>query len=126
MELLEDKVIELLKNIGYEYSEDDYSLLVFCIDKVVSELNSRCHVKKLPKGLFESARERVCGEFLYLLKTTGKLEEFDLEQAVSSVKVGDTSVNFSGTSSDEAFNVMLNRLRCSGEELIKCFRKIQF
>ena len=49
MELLEDKVIELLKNIGYEYSEDDYSLLMFCIDKVVSELNSRCHVKKLPK-----------------------------------------------------------------------------
>ena len=126
MELLEDKVIELLKNIGYEYSEDDYSLLMFCIDKVVSELNSRCHVKKLPKGLLESACERVCGEFLYLLKTTGKLEEFDLEQAVSSVKVGDTSVNFSGTSSDEAFNVMLNRLRCSGEELIKCFRKIQF
>ena len=115
-----------MKNIGYEYSEDDYSLLMFCIDKVVSELNSRCHVKKLPKGLFESACERVCGEFLYLLKTTGKLEEFDLEQAVSSVKVGDTSVNFSGTSSDEAFNVMLNRLRCSGEELIKCFRKIQF
>ena len=68
----------------------------------------------------------MCGEFLYLLKTTGKLEEFDLEQAVSSVKVGDTSVNVSGTSSDEAFNVMLNRLRRSGEELIKCFRKIQF
>ena len=81
-----------------------------------SELNSRCHVKKLPKGLFESACERVCGEFLYLLKTTGKLEEFDLEQAVSSVKVGDTSVNFSGTSSDEAFNVMLNRLRWRGAD----------
>ena len=126
MELLEDKVIELLKNIGYEYSEDDYSLLMFCIDKVVSELNSRCHVKKLPKGLFESACERVCGEFLYLLKTTGKLEEFDLGRAVGWVKEGDTLVNFSGPSSEEVLKLMLNRLRCSGEELIKCFRKIQF
>ena len=43
MEWLEDKVIEILKSIGYEYSENDYVLLTFCMDKVVSELNSRCH-----------------------------------------------------------------------------------
>lgn len=126
MEWLEDKVIEILKSIGYEYSENDYVLLTFCMDKVVSELNSRCHTKELPKGLEESAIDRVCGEFLYTLKSAGKLEEFDLEQGVSSVKVGDTSVNFSGTSPDAAFNNLIGTLRNSGEELIKCFRKIQF
>jgi hypothetical protein len=126
MEWLEDKVIEILKSIGYEYSENDYVLLTFCMDKVVSELNSRCHTKELPKGLEESAIDRVCGEFLYTLKSAGKLEEFDLEQGVSSVKVGDTSVNFSGTSPDSAFNNLIGTLRNSGEELIKCFRKIQF
>jgi len=123
---LEDKVIEILKSIGYEYSENDYVLLTFCMDKVVSELNSRCHTKELPKGLEEAAIDRVCGEFLYALKSAGKLEEFDLEQGVSSVKVGDTSVNFSGTSPDAAFNNLIGTLRNSGEELIKCFRKIQF
>ena len=126
MEWLEDKVIEILKSIGYEYSENDYVLLTFCMDKVVSELNSRCHTKELPKGLEESAIDRVCGEFLYALKSAGKLEEFDLEQGVSSVKVGDTSVNFSGTYPDAAFNNLIGTLRNSGEELIKCFRKIQF
>ena len=126
MEWLEDKVIEILKRIGYEYSENDYVLLTFCMDKVVSELNSRCHTKELPKGLEEAAIDRVCGEFLYALKSAGKLEEFDLEQGVSSVKVGDTSVNFSGTSPDAAFNNLIGTLRNSGEELIKCFRKIQF
>ncbi len=126
MEWLEDKVIEILKSIGYEYSENDYVLLTFCMDKVVSELNSRCHTKELPKGLEEAAIDRVCGEFLYALKSAGKLEEFDLEQGVSSVKVGDTSVNFSGTSPDAAFNNLIGTLRNSGEELIKCFRKIQF
>lgn len=126
MEWLEDKVIEILKSIGYEYSENDYVLLTFCMDKVVSELNSRCHTKELPKGLEEAAIDRVCGEFLYALKSAGKLEEFDLEQGVSSVKVGDTSVNFSGTSTDAAFNNLIGTLRNSGEELIKCFRKIQF
>ncbi|WP_347992625.1 hypothetical protein [uncultured Eubacterium sp.] len=123
---MEDKVIEILKSIGYEYSENDYVLLTFCMDKVVSELNSRCHTKELPKGLEEAAIDRVCGEFLYALKSAGKLEEFDLEQGVSSVKVGDTSVNFSGTSPDAAFNNLIGTLRNSGEELIKCFRKIQF
>ena len=123
---MEDKVIEILKSIGYEYSENDYVLLTFCMDKVVTDLNSRCHTKELPKGLEESAIARVCGEFLYALKSTGKLEEFDLEQGVSSVKVGDTSVNFSGTSPDAAFNNLIGTLRNSGEELIKCFRKIQF
>ena len=126
MEWLEDKVIEILKSIGYEYSENDYVLLTFCMNKVVSELNSRCHTKELPKGLEEAAIDRVCGEFLYALKSAGKLEEFDLEQGVSSVKVGDTSVNFSGTSPDAAFNNLIGTLRNSGEELIKCFRKIQF
>lgn len=126
MEWLEDKVIEILKSIGYEYSENDYVLLTFCMDKVVSELNSRCHTKELPKGLEEAAIDRVCGEFLYALKSAGKLEEFDLEQGVSFVKVGDTSVNFSGTSPDAAFNNLIGTLRNSGEELIKCFRKIQF
>lgn len=123
---MEDKIIENLRSMGCEYVEEHYSLIKFCIDKVVTDLNSRCHTKELPKGLEESAIDRVCGEFLYTLKSAGKLEEFDLEQGVSSVKVGDTSVNFSGTSPDAAFNNLIGTLRNSGEELIKCFRKVQF
>ena len=68
MELLEDKVIELLKNIGYEYSEDDYSLLVFCIDKVVSELNSRCHVRNFQRDCLNQPVKECAVNFCICLK----------------------------------------------------------
>lgn len=121
-----DKVIELLKSMGYEYSVDDAFLLEFCVDKVVTDFKSRCHTKTLPEGLEDSAVQRACGEFLATLKATGHLEEFNIEQAVSSIKLGDTSVSYGGTSPEADFENLLTRLRNSGEELIRCFRKIQF
>lgn len=124
--MLENKVIEFLKSIGYECSVDDTLLLTFCIDKVCNDFISRCHTKTLPEGLEDSAVQRVSGEFLTTLKSAGKLEEFDIEQAVSSIKEGDISINFGGTSPEADFENLLTRLRNSGEELIRCFRKIQF
>lgn len=124
-----DTVKERLKSFGYEVKESDEFSLTFCVDKVRNTIKNDTNQSEVPEGLEHIAVDRVCGEFLFTKKQTGQLNigELDLNGAVTSIKEGDTQINFDAGSSDESrFNQLVNYLMNQGEGDLICFRKIRW
>ena len=124
-----EAVLKRLVSFGYDLEEDDGWVLCFCMQKVENHIKNFCNIDSIPDGLFNAAVDRVCGEFLFTKKQTGQLNigELDLDGAVTSIKEGDTQINFDAGSSDESrYNQLVNYLMNQGEGDLICFRKIRW
>ncbi len=63
-----------------------------------------CHISEIPDGLVYALADIACGYFLRDAYNTGKLDDmYGISGAVSSLKIGDTQVNYTdGTTSANA------------------------
>lgn len=124
-----EAVLKRLDSFGYEIKESDAWMIGFAMQKVENHIKNFCNTDSIPDGLFNATVDRVCGEFLFTKKQTGQLNigELDLDGAVTSIKEGDTQINFDAGSSDESrFNQLVNYLMNQGEGDLICFRKIRW
>lgn len=124
-----DAVLKRLASFGYEPTEEDCWVICFTTGKVENHIKNSCNITSIPEGLFHIAVHRVCGEFLFTKKQTGKLdiENLDLTGAIKQISEGDTSVTFGdGTSDEEKFNLLVNYLLSNGEGDLLCFRKLRW
>ena len=122
-------VLNRLSSFGYTVTSEDEWMIAFCIQKVNTHIMNSCNTLSIPEGLFYVAVDRVCGEFLYSLKSTGKLslEDLDLDGAITQIKEGDTTVQFAtGTSEDEKFTAFVKFLQTEGAGDEVCYRKLKW
>ena len=122
-------VLKRLVSFGYYPKEDDGWTVCFAMQKVENHIKSSCNTTSVPDGLFNVAVDMVCGEFLFAKKQTGKLklDDLDLDGAITSIKEGDIQVNFGNGSSDaEKFNEFLNYLMHHREGDFVCYRKLKW
>ena len=127
-ELFYEAVLKRLVSFGYTLKEDDSWLICFAMQKVENHIKNSCNTTDVPDGLFNVAVDMVCGEFLFTKKQTGQLEiaDLDFDGAFTSIKEGDTQVNFGGSSDEEKFDQMVNYLLHHGEGDFVCYRKIRW
>lgn len=124
-----EAVLNRLDSFGYEIKESDAWMIGFAMQKVESTIRNECNISEIPDGLFHIAVDMVCGEFLLAKKQTGQLElgDLDLTGAISSIKEGDTQVNFNGDESDsDKVDSLLNYLLNNGKGELVCYRKIRW
>lgn len=123
-----EAVLNRLESFGYIATEDDSWSICFAAQKVENHIKNSCNTTDVPDGLFNVAVDMVCGEFLFTKKQTGQLElgDLDLTGAITSIKEGDTQVNFGGSSDEDNFNQMVNYLMHHGEGDFVCYRKIRW
>ena len=123
-----EAVLKRLVSFGYTLKEDDSWLICFAMQKVENHIKNSCNTTDVPDGLFNVAVDMVCGEFLFTKKQTGQLEiaDLDFDGAFTSIKEGDTQVNFGGFSDEEKFDQMVNYLLHHGEGDFVCYRKIRW
>lgn len=123
-----EAVLKRLVSFGYTLKEDDSWLICFAMQKVENHIKNSCNTTGVPDGLFNVAVDMVCGEFLFTKKQTGQLEiaDLDFDGAFTSIKEGDTQVNFGGSSDEEKFDQMVNYLLHHGEGDFVCYRKIRW
>lgn len=122
-------VLERLVSFGYVLKETDGVELSFAIQKTENHVKNSCNTTSVPEGLYNAAIDMVCGEFLFTKKQTGRLElnDLDLTGAITSIKEGDTSVNFgSGSSEDEKLTSFLNLLLHNMDGDLVCYRRMQW
>ena len=118
---------ERLLQLGYTATENDDAAIEFAIRKVAEHIYNQCAITSIPEGLEPFAIDAVCGEFLGILRNIGKLDDaYNIEQGVSSIKVGDTSVNLDGKSRDELLDYLLSSLTNGLEGEMLCFRRIRW
>ena len=91
-----DDVIQRLASFGYTGVQADAWMLDFIIQKVTNHILNSCNISSIPEGLHQMAVDMVVGEFLMGKKASGQLDESEIlnSEAVTTIKLGDTQVNF--------------------------------
>lgn len=124
---------ERLEGFGYSASDEDNALLALCHQSVEDSIRNFCNIPEscdMPKGLSSIIVDRVCGEFLFVKRMSGKLKFDDRDISAAAVKQiveGDVSVSFAdGPSDGERIDLLIDRLlHCGERELVK-FRRIRW
>lgn len=110
-----------LASLGYTFVDSDEWVLSFVIDKVENHIKSNCNLSEVPEELYQVEIDLICGEFLFGKLNAGAI---DVEAAVSSIKEGDTQVNFtSGTTPSERYAALIDSFRTREIDFAR-FRKI--
>lgn len=125
---LYDSAVNRLTSIGYNFQTTDLDLLLFCIQKTENHIINTCNTIAIPSGLMAVAIDMVCGEFLYVKKQSGMLDEFfNLEKAIETVRSGDTDVTFDIIQSpDRRLSALINYLSYKSEGELLCYRKLNW
>ena len=122
-------VLQKLISLGYKLEENDAFALCFAMQSVEKHIKNSCNVTIIPDGLLNVAVDRVCGEFLFTKKQTGRLtiEGIDLNGAIASISEGDTNVSFvAGASDEDRFNQLVNYLMTKGDGDFVCYRRLKW
>ena len=122
-------VLKRLESFGYTVTQDDTWLIGFSMQKVENSIRNDCNVDEIPDGLMHIAVDMTVGAFLYAKKQSGRLTigDLDFSSAVSSIKEGDTQVNFgSGGSDGEKLDALINYLLTYGRGEFACYRQIRW
>lgn len=119
-------VIKWLKFYGYNVTTEDEDVLEFIIERVTNYILAQINQRKIPDGLYQVAVDMVVGEFLQRKKSTGSLEGFDLDGAISSIKEGDTTVDFgdSSVSDEQRLDALISALRSPPNAIWARYRKV--
>lgn len=122
---MRERVIARLLQLGYNYTEKDNDLIAYSIEYVERYIKNFCNINEIPTTAEYIECDMVCGEFLYLKKSTGQLTDYNLTESVGSVKLGDMSVSFNGMSQEQQLDVLISGLRNKDGDLI-CFRVLRW
>lgn len=124
-----EMVLNRLDSFNYIFDvANDGWLISFAMVKVESHVENSCNTSEIPDGLLATAVDLVCGEFFFDKNQSGQLviDGLDLDGAVSSIKEGDTSVNFdTSQTDDQKLDALIAYLK-SGEGDLVCYRKIRW
>ncbi len=117
-----------LETIGYVVTEFDETVISYISDTVTSEFLIDTNLTELPEEVKPVLADQTCGKFLQLKRSSNQLNIDTLDfSAISSVSMGDTSVNFGGMSDDASrFDAFVNSLLSAGKGVNACYRKIKF
>lgn len=121
-------IIERLATLTYRVEHEDKFLLDFCLSKVEDYVRQFCNLREIIINLYYTTIvELTCYEFLMTLKQTNQLEElFNVEEALKTVAIGDTSITYDNSNSTEnKLDILLNYLNKGRAGLIS-YRKIKW
>lgn len=122
-----DLVLKRLETLGYECAEGDEFLTAFSIQKIENTIKNECNVTEIPDGLKYIAVDMICGEILLNKKQTNSLgDNFSIDSALKSIKLGDTTVQLDDESDESKLNVLINHLINYGTDEFICYRKLKW
>lgn len=126
---MREKALTILNALGVTGAGDD-PLFDFIVGTVTQALLNLTNQSSLPEGLINMAAYRVAGQYLAVLKGSGKLDltSVDLDAAVKQIQEGDTNVSFAigaGSSTPEQrLDGLISAMISCGEREINRFRKL--
>lgn len=89
-----ENVIERLKQLGYDATEDDNDQVEFELRKTLNYVMNYCNITVIPEILDPRIIDRVCSDFLYYKKNSGSLDGFNYDTVIKSIKEGDTTITY--------------------------------
>lgn len=123
---------ERLISFGYDFKASDKPLLSFAVQKAENTVKNECNLSEVPEGLLNAAVDMAAGEFLLSKKTFAPedISGLDLDAAVKSLQVGDTSTSFAvgegSQTAEQRLDCLIDRLLNAGREQFSCYRRIRW
>lgn len=106
----------------------DGPALAFAAELVKEKIRNFCNIDEVPDGLFYTAVDMVCGEYLYQMQNLGKLdaETFPVDAAIKSISEGDVSVSFmDNASASDRLTALIQTLRGTDQDLM-AYRRLKW
>lgn len=121
-----DKIKAFIKSLGYTIKDVDNSLIDYILDNETNRLKNDINQTEIPTELEYLLIERVVSAFFNMKISTNTLgDDFSFDEAVKSIKMGDTSYDFGNVSSQkDMFTNYINSLG-KGSDYI-CYRKLKW
>ena len=124
-----DLVEKRLESIGYVFADFDETLMSYLVDTVVSEFLIDANIPDVPQEVKPILADVVFGKFLQLKRASNQLDINTLDfSGVTSVSMGDTSVNFGNNANDTAtrFDTFITSLLNMSKGVSACYRRIKW
>ena len=128
IEQIKEDALNWLKFYGYIASAEDDFALDFVIAQEERYIKNYCSLPDVPEELRYCLVDMCVGRFLQHKKTTGKLEGFNLDAAVSSIKEGDSTVSFdtSVPTDDQRLDMLIAYLTRRNRGELNKFRRLKW
>lgn len=125
-----EQIIARLGHLGYIATEEDNAAIDFEITKVLNYVKNYCNITEIPDILDPRIIDRVCGEFLFYQKNSGKLRGFDYDAVIKEIKEGDTTLKYAtgsdGDTPESRFDKFLNKMERGFDKWITPHRKLRW
>ena len=122
-------VKKLLPSFGYTPSEKDNTVLQLAVDRITVRIKAYTHLTSIPLELEPEMLTMMVGEFLYMKKNLGGLEDGGIKfpSRVSQVTEGDTSISISNVGKvEEDFDNMIDGLRKGDPRILDHWRALHW
>lgn len=121
-----DRVKLVIERFGYVFQANEDELLRYMIDAQTQRLKNEINDDEIPSELEHFLIDRIVSNFYSFKLSTGGLGVgFSFEEAVKSIKMGDTSYDFGDTvSAKDMFQSYIYALG-KGEDYL-CYRKLKW
>ena len=94
MDVMLAKVIDRLGQLGYTVDASEYNQIEYELQKITNYTLNYCNITTVPEIIENRLIDRVCSEYLYYKKNSGKLEGFDYDTVIKELREGDTTVKY--------------------------------
>jgi hypothetical protein len=125
-----ESVIERLKQLGYQVTEEDYPQIDFESQKTVNYVLNYCNISEIPEIIEPRIIDRICGDFLYYKKNSGSLTGFNYDAVIKQIKEGDTTIQYAvgqGENTPEnRFDTFVKSLDRGFDKWITPYRRIRW
>ncbi len=120
-------IINRLEQMGYTVTETDNIILKFICEKVENHIKNFCNVNEIPDGLKQAYVDMVCGEFLHEKSSLNQLGDFNVDEAIASVTMGDVSVSYDKNASPATkLQALIDGLKNQKVGDLVCYRKLKW
>ena len=124
-------VKEYLPAFGYTPKDSDTIMIRHAIERVILRLKAYTNQVTLPNELKYEAINMAIGEFLFIKKSTGNLDDEDgisFKDIVRQFTEGDTnmSANMAGKDDETIFNEWLEKTRHGNPYILEHYRRLHW
>lgn len=125
-----ENVIDRLSQLGYIASAEEYNHIEYELEKITNYTLNYCNITTVPEIVEKRLIDRVCSEFLFNKKNSGKLEGFDYETVVKEIREGDTTIKYATGQGEDTpenrFDTMVKQLERGYDKWITPHRRLRW
>lgn len=115
-----------LRELGISGLEEQRGALSTACERACWVVRNTCNLEAVPEGLHAVAVDMAAGEFLFQMRCSGQLSDFDAAAAVKSLKEGDTQVVYSVQDSEVPLDALIRQLRFGELRQLTAFRRVSW